>query len=233
MPWIYRYRDLEDNKIKYIGLVYGDNKKDLRKRIKQHKLDIEFCHNNLEHWYLSMKEYEVDVLTPKVVKTKNDAEMLEGHFISVYGTQNYLNKAKSNWGESSYLKDVEFDWIPYTDICPSNDVIETIKSLQKENQQLTREIIDLKKIIKTEKALTDLEKCVGTEDWRRQRQAEGIAKAKARGVYKGRAPMKIDEDKFRIMCQEWVEGKRTATSIQKAFGITGTTFYRWTKEKCC
>ena len=34
-----------------------------------------------------------------------------------------------------------------------------------------------------------------------------------RGVYKGRTPMEIDENKFKTMCEEWKAGKRTATSI--------------------
>ena len=42
--------------------------------------------------------------------------------------------------------------------------------------------------------------------------------------------MEIDENKFKTMCEEWKAGKRTATSIQKEFDITGTTFYRWIKE---
>lgn len=64
----------------------------------------------------------------------------------------------------------------------------------------------------------------------KERQAEGIALAKERGVYKGRTPMEIDENKFKTMCEERKAGKRTATSIQKEFDITGTTFYRWIKE---
>lgn len=64
-----------------------------------------------------------------------------------------------------------------------------------------------------------------------QRQAEGIAIAKANGVYKGRKPKQIDEDKFIAMCREWRDGKRTATSIQKVFSITGTTFYKWVKQR--
>ena len=64
----------------------------------------------------------------------------------------------------------------------------------------------------------------------KEKQAEGIALAKERGVYKGRTPMEIDENKFKTMCEEWKAGKRTATSIQKEFDITGTTFYRWIKE---
>lgn len=75
------------------------------------------------------------------------------------------------------------------------------------------------------KSLEELEK-----ETIKERQIEGIALAKERGVYKGRAPMEIDENKFKTMCDEWKAGKRTATSIQKEFDITGTTFYRWIKE---
>ena len=64
----------------------------------------------------------------------------------------------------------------------------------------------------------------------KEKQAEGIALAKERGVYKGRTPMEIDENKFITMCEERKAGKRTATSIQKEFDITGTTFYRRIKE---
>lgn len=64
-----------------------------------------------------------------------------------------------------------------------------------------------------------------------QRQAEGIAIAKAKGKYKGRQPMHIDTIKFQKMCNEWRKGERTAVSIQREFNITATTFYRWVKEK--
>lgn len=63
-----------------------------------------------------------------------------------------------------------------------------------------------------------------------QRQSEGIAIAKANGVYKGRKRMDIDKSKFVRLCKEWRDNERTAVSIQKAFGITSTTFYRWVKE---
>ena len=65
----------------------------------------------------------------------------------------------------------------------------------------------------------------------RQRQAEGIAIARAAGKYKGRPPMKIDERQFQLAVADWRAGNRTATSIQKEFGISGTTFYRWIKQK--
>jgi DNA invertase Pin-like site-specific DNA recombinase len=64
-----------------------------------------------------------------------------------------------------------------------------------------------------------------------QRQAEGIAVAKANGKYTGRKPKDIDKVEFRKMCAEWRNGSRTAVSIQRKFGITAQTFYRWVKEK--
>lgn len=64
-----------------------------------------------------------------------------------------------------------------------------------------------------------------------QRQREGIAIAKSAGKYKGRKPKDINEDKLKRMCAEWRKGEITAVSIQKEFGITATTFYRWVKEK--
>ena len=63
-----------------------------------------------------------------------------------------------------------------------------------------------------------------------QRQSEGIAIAKANGVYKGRKRMEIDTSKFVRLCKEWRDNERTAVSIQKVFGITSTTFYRWVRE---
>ena len=49
--------------------------------------------------------------------------------------------------------------------------------------------------------LSELEKEVIKE-----KQAEGIALAKERGVYKGRTSMEIDENKFKSMCEGFQEG---------------------------
>lgn len=63
-----------------------------------------------------------------------------------------------------------------------------------------------------------------------QRQKEGIAIAKAKGKYKGRQKIKLDEEKLKVLCGEWREGKRTAVSIQRELNITSQTFYRRVKE---
>ena len=64
-----------------------------------------------------------------------------------------------------------------------------------------------------------------------EKQAEGIAVAKAEGKYKGRKPKEYDKALFAKMCREWRAGERTAVSIQRKFDITAQTFYRWVKEQ--
>jgi DNA invertase Pin-like site-specific DNA recombinase len=55
----------------------------------------------------------------------------------------------------------------------------------------------------------------------RKRQAEGIAKAKAKGLYKGR-PKTVDDDKVR----ELKESGMGATAIAKELGIGRATVYK-------
>jgi DNA invertase Pin-like site-specific DNA recombinase len=61
-------------------------------------------------------------------------------------------------------------------------------------------------------------------------QKEGITIAKRLGKYKGRPPMSIDTDKFKIRCNQWLANERSAESIIDEFGITATTFFRWLKK---
>ncbi len=57
----------------------------------------------------------------------------------------------------------------------------------------------------------------------RQRQAEGIAAAKARGVRFGRAPKPLPEN-FRAVCQRWESGEITGTAAAKECGMPLSTF---------
>ena len=66
-------------------------------------------------------------------------------------------------------------------------------------------------------------------EFNRQRQAEGIAAAKARGVKFGGTPKKrpFEFDAIRV---EWEKGKISARKAAKLLGITHPTFLKWTKE---
>lgn len=59
----------------------------------------------------------------------------------------------------------------------------------------------------------------------RERQAEGIAKAKARGVYKGRAKV-LNEEQI-MQAREWVGAGIPKAEVARRFGIGRTTLYKY------
>ncbi len=63
----------------------------------------------------------------------------------------------------------------------------------------------------------------------RQRQAEGIAAAKTRGVCFGRKP-KPRPEHFTELKRAWLEKKISAREAAKQLGITHSTFLRWVRE---
>lgn len=63
-----------------------------------------------------------------------------------------------------------------------------------------------------------------------QRQAEGIAIAKAEGKYTGRKPIPVDEDAFTEQYRAWKNGETGPNYICKKLGISRPTFYRRVKE---
>lgn len=62
----------------------------------------------------------------------------------------------------------------------------------------------------------------------RERQSEGIAAAKANGLYKGRK--RIEVNNFEHVYNEWKAGKITAVKAMDRLGVTKATFYRRVKE---
>jgi DNA invertase Pin-like site-specific DNA recombinase len=63
----------------------------------------------------------------------------------------------------------------------------------------------------------------------RQRQAEGIAAAKARGVRFGRPTLKLPEN-FPQVCQAWREKRLTLKQAAEAAGMAESTFYGKAKK---
>lgn len=64
----------------------------------------------------------------------------------------------------------------------------------------------------------------------KSRQAEGIAKAKADGKYKGRKPIEIDKAAFESVFGEVVRGERTNTYAMKKLGLKRNTYYKAVNE---
>jgi len=65
-------------------------------------------------------------------------------------------------------------------------------------------------------------------DFIRQRQAEGIAAAKARGVKFGRQPL-LRPENFPEVRDEWLTGKISARKAAKLLGVTHQTFLKWAR----
>ena len=63
-----------------------------------------------------------------------------------------------------------------------------------------------------------------------QRQAEGIAAAKAKGKVLGRKPIKLTEE-FDELYEKWVKGEVSSRQAAEKLGISHSTFYRRCQEK--
>lgn len=63
----------------------------------------------------------------------------------------------------------------------------------------------------------------------KQRQAEGIAAARARGKHLGRKPVELPTS-WKADLKSWKNGKCTAVSLMKKYGWSNTTFYRKVKQ---
>ena len=62
-----------------------------------------------------------------------------------------------------------------------------------------------------------------------ERQAEGIARAKARGVYQGRAKVLSDEQV--AQAHEWVDAGVPKSEVARRLGIGRTTLYNYLKQE--
>ena len=62
-----------------------------------------------------------------------------------------------------------------------------------------------------------------------QRQAEGIAAAKAKGVRLGRPPQ-MRTEAFSSLCEDWLHGRTTARRAALQLNVSHRTFSRWARE---
>ncbi len=64
----------------------------------------------------------------------------------------------------------------------------------------------------------------------RQRQAEGIAAAKARGVHFGRPPKPIPLE-FPLVLQQWRNGEINSREAARRLSVAQDTFLRWSQHE--
>lgn len=91
MPYVYKYTDRNDGIVKYVGIIRKDT--NFPKRFTQHRQD---------EW-ANKGDWKIEYLR---VNSICEAEALEGHFIALYGTDEWFNKAKTQWGRLSFFVDV-------------------------------------------------------------------------------------------------------------------------------
>ena len=107
MAFVYRYIDIEKNKVIYIGKVSGEAMdKPLEKRNKQHKSN--------DFWYKDHGGDKNVMLQFIELENAADADIYETILISK-GDQKYLeNKSKTGWGTATFNLNIpEQDWTPY------------------------------------------------------------------------------------------------------------------------
>ena len=112
----------------------------------------------------------------------------------------------------------------------TRDLLELIEQLQQKEVQFVskKEAIDTttptgKFMLTVFGAVAELER-----EYILQRQREGIAIAKANGVYKGRKP--IQRAAFETIVTQWQNGEMTAVEAQRRLELTSSTFYRKVRD---
>ena len=112
----------------------------------------------------------------------------------------------------------------------TRDLLELIDQLQKKEVQFVskKEAIDTttptgKFMLTVFGAVAELER-----EYILQRQREGIAIAKANGVYKGRKP--IQRAAFDAVVSQWLCGEMTAVEAQRRLELSPSTFYRKVRD---
>ena len=112
----------------------------------------------------------------------------------------------------------------------TRDLLELIDQLQKKEVSFVskKEAIDTttptgKFMLTVFGAVAELER-----EYILQRQREGIAIAKANGVYKGRKP--IQRAAFDAVVSQWLRGEMTAVEAQRRLELSPSTFYRKVRD---
>lgn len=95
----------------------------------------------------------------------------------------------------------------------------TLAQVTKENRWVMDMVTNIIIEVYAQLAQQELEK-------RAKRQAEGIAVAKAKGVYKGRKPIEINESEFITVYKKWKSGSINARQAMSDLNLKPNTFYR-------
>ena len=65
----------------------------------------------------------------------------------------------------------------------------------------------------------------------REKQQNGIDRAKEEGKYKGRKPIEVDDELFEAVVKNWENGQITAREAMAQLALKPNTFYRRIKQR--
>ena len=193
MGYVYKYTDLSDGIVKYIGVVLRECKNGLSKRIYEH--------SQRDLWVFN-KKWKIEYLE---TKTNNDAYALEGHFISRYKTYEWYNVKKADWGVLSFLDENKLSWKVY---------LENVSYTEKEIKSYVpdfkvKEVFELKKLLEkrmseVSEALNAIEEIMQLKDFDRMRM-KIVIDDKRELLEEKEKLEKMWEDTFGIVCKKlWI-----------------------------
>lgn len=141
--YVYKYVDIKDQKVKYVGKTTNINK-----RIKDHERDKWFLNSTYDIYYIECN-------------TKADMDCLETYFIGYYGSCEYYNVAK-NWGNVTLNLTIdENQWILYLN--PKDQQIKRLEERRENIRKLKKDIISLDvEISKLQDSIKNKEKAIAS-----------------------------------------------------------------------
>lgn len=139
--YIYRYTDLADKIIKYVGIVWSEDRT-LKQRVNEHERYDDWC--RVRRWKI---EYIYED-----INTRSEAEAFEAHYISLYETDKYFNVKKTGWGTNKFLP-LRNDWGEYVEKSEKIDRESSLKKSKNDLSKLITAIENKEKIIKEQEQI--------------------------------------------------------------------------------
>lgn len=193
---------------------------------------------NIERQIIAIKEYAPDIADNNIFidkKTGKDFEREQYQEMKVI--LEHISKAKS---ENEYIELIieeldrlgrnadgikkELMWFKeHNIIVRILEIPTTLCEVDENNRWVMEMVTNLLIEVYAQLAQAELEK-------RAKRQAEGIAVAKEAGKYKGRIPIKIDQNQFETVYAKWKAKEITAVQAMDELNLKPNTFYRRVKE---
>ena len=124
--------------------------------------------------------------------------------------QIFLDNYKSNKTNSALIKEI------LCNICLGNDVFINNQMIDDSNRKIMHDVL--------------ISLYARSYDQRKERQSEGISKAKKEGLYKGRKPVKVDQMLFLELLSKIKNKEITPKEAAKKLKISIDKFYRLRKE---